>query len=67
MQDAALSEAGFNKAYNEEVAIYNTLENKLAIELADDGTVTLKPVDDIVKAIDNDLEGLESIMRCSRV
>jgi len=67
LQDAALSEAGFNKAYNEEVAIYNTLENKLAIELADDGAVTLKPVDDIVKAIDDDLEGLESIMRCSRV
>ena len=67
LQDAALSEQGFNKAYNEEVAIYNTLENKLAIEIADDGTVTLKPVDDIVKAIDDDLEGLESIMRCSRV
>lgn len=67
LQDAALSEAGFTKAYNEEISIYNTLENKRLIELDEKGNHVLVSADDVIKAIDDDLEGLESIMRCSRV
>ncbi len=67
LQDAALTEAGFTKAYNEEMAIYNTLENKRLFDLDEDGNVVFTSADDVIKAIDDDLEGLESIMRCSRV
>lgn len=67
LQDSALTEAGFTKAYNEEIAIYNTLENKRLFDLDEDGNVVFTSADDVIKAIDDDLEGLESIMRCSRV
>ncbi len=62
MEGQSLDDAGFLKAFNEEVQVYNTLDKKFAIV---DGEI-VEGADDLVKALDEDLEGLESIMRCSR-
>ncbi|MCS5594177.1 MAG: hypothetical protein NZ730_06500 [Porticoccaceae bacterium] len=63
-----LDEEGLTKAYNEEIATFNAIdkEKRFAQEIDADGQVTFVPADDIIKAIDDDLEGLESVMRCSR-
>jgi hypothetical protein len=62
MERQSLDDAGFSRAFDEEVQTYNTLDKKFAIV---DGQI-VEGADDLIKALDEDLEGLESIMRCSR-
>lgn len=62
MERQSLDDAGFSRAFDEEVQAYNTLDKKFAIV---DGEI-VEGADDLIKALDEDLEGLESIMRCSR-
>ena len=62
MERQSLDDAGFSRAFDEEMQVYNTLDKKFAIV---DGEI-VEAADDLVKALDEDLEGLESIMRCSR-
>tara|TARA_A200000159_G_scaffold162030_1_gene185062 strand:+ start:1500 stop:3326 length:1827 start_codon:yes stop_codon:yes gene_type:complete len=66
LQGQALEDAGNKAQYNREIEAYNTLENKYAIVLDDDGLPQVVNADNIVKQLDDDLDGLESIMRCSR-
>ena len=66
LQGQALEDAGNKAQYNREFEAYNTLENKYAIVLDDDGLPQVVNADNIVKQLDDDLDGLESIMRCSR-
>lgn len=66
LQGQALEDAGNKAQYNREIEVYNTLEAKYAIVLDDDGLPQLINADNIVKQLDDDLDGLESIMRCSR-
>ena len=66
LQDNALEESGTSKAYDEDVAVFNTLEQRLEFDIDADGNVTFKSVDDSLKELDDDLDGLESVMRCTR-
>jgi hypothetical protein len=66
LQDNALDESGTSKAYDEDVAVFNTLEQRLEFDIDADGNVTFKSVDDSLKELDDDLDGLESVMRCTR-
>ncbi len=60
LERSALDSDGMGKNFDEDMANYNNLETKYAIV---DGQ--LVDATKVIKEIDDDLEGLESIMRCS--
>jgi len=66
LQAQALEDAGFSKQFDHEMAVYNSIDEPLAIKVADDGEQMLVDAKQIIKDIDDELEGLESIMRCTR-
>lgn len=67
LEDQALKEMGLREAFNEEVAVYNSLETKHHIDIDADGNMAIsQKADDEIASIDKDLDGLDSIMRCTR-
>lgn len=60
LERSALDSDGMGKNFDEDMANYNNLETKYAIV---DGQ--LVDATKVIKELDDDLEGLESIMRCS--
>ena len=60
MQRQDLSDKGLDEAYDSDMALFNQLETKMAI--VDGELVDAAP---IMKELDDELEGLNSIMRCS--
>lgn len=60
-QSEILSDSGLNKNYDDDMAAYNSLEDKRVY--TDDGEL----VDgaQFMKAIDDEIEGIESVMRCA--
>lgn len=68
MHDDALRESGTREAFDREMATYNQLEKKELPEIGEDGMPTGNVVsaESVIKPIDDDLEGLDSVLRCSR-
>lgn len=60
-QSEILSDSGLNKNYDDDIAAYNSLEDKRVMN--DDGE--LVDGDEFMKAIDDEIEGIESVMRCA--
>ena len=60
MQRQDLSDKGLDEAYDSDMALFNQLENKLAI--VDGELVDAAP---IMKELNDELEGLDSVMRCA--
>lgn len=60
-QSEILSDSGLNKNYDDDMAAYNSLEDKRV--MGDDGE--LVDGDEFMKAIDDEIEGIESVMRCA--
>lgn len=67
MQKQALDDAGETGNYNQEIVDYNRLDEKVLFEQgADPDSLPVRvSAEDVIKEIDDELEGLESIMRCS--
>lgn len=67
MQKQALDDAGETGNYNQEIVDYNRLDEKVLFEQgADPDSPPVRvSAEDVIKEIDDELEGLESIMRCS--
>lgn len=67
MQKQALDDAGETGNYNQEIVDYNRLDEKVLFEQgADPDSLPMRvSAEDVIKEIDDELEGLESIMRCS--
>ena len=67
MQKQALDDAGETGNYNQEIIDYNRLDEKVLFEQgADPDSPPVRvSAEDVIKEIDDELEGLESIMRCS--
>tara|TARA_R110002074_G_scaffold232026_2_gene403496 strand:- start:1195 stop:3021 length:1827 start_codon:yes stop_codon:yes gene_type:complete len=67
MQKQALDDAGETGNYNQEIIDYNRLDEKVLFEQgADPDSLPVRvSAEDVIKEIDDELEGLESIMRCS--
>jgi hypothetical protein len=60
MQRQDLNDKGLDEAYDSDMALFNQLENKLAI--VDGELVDAAP---IMKELNDELEGLDSVMRCA--
>lgn len=60
-QSEILSDSGLNKNYDDDMAAYNSLEDKRVY--TDDGE--LVDGEQFMKAIDDEIEGIESVMRCA--
>ena len=60
-QSEILADSGLNKNYDDDIAAYNSLEDKRVMD--DDGE--LVDGDEFMKAIDDEIEGIESVMRCA--
>ena len=60
-QSEILADSGLNKNYDDDMAAYNSLEDKRV--MGDDGE--LVDGDEFMKAIDDEIEGIESVMRCA--
>lgn len=60
-QSEILSDSGLNKNYDDDMAAYNSLEDRKV--MTDDGE--LVDGDQFMKAIDDEIEGIESVMRCA--
>lgn len=60
-QSEILADSGLNKNYDDDIAAYNSLEDKRVMN--DDGE--LVDGDEFMKAIDDEIEGIESVMRCA--
>ena len=68
MQKQALDDVGETGNYNQEIVDYNRLDNKVIFVKGEgDNPPVMVNAEDLIKEIDNELEGLESIMRCSLV
>jgi hypothetical protein len=67
MQKQALDDSGEIGNYNQEIVDYNRLDEKvLFVQGADPDSLPVRVnAEDVIKEIDDELEGLESIMRCS--
>ena len=61
LERASLDRDGIGKEFDNIMAQYNTLSSKRIYNEAGE----LVDADDVIKTADNELEGLESIMRCS--
>ena len=61
MQRQGLDDEGLGKDYDTDMNLYNQLETKLTID-ADGKIVDAEP---IMKEFEKELDGLNSIMRCS--
>ena len=60
MQRQELDENGLGEVYDTDIALYNQLETKMAIV---DGKIV--DADPIMKGLDDELDGLDSVMRCA--
>ena len=60
MQRQELDENGLGDVYDTDMALYNQLETKMAIV---DGKIV--DADPIMKGLDDELDGLDSVMRCA--
>ena len=60
MQRQDLSDKGLDEAYDSDMALFNQLETKMAI--VDGELVDAAP---IMKELNDELEGLDSVMRCA--
>jgi hypothetical protein len=60
-QSEILSDSGLNKNFDDDIAAYDSLEDKRIMN--DDGE--LVDGDEFMKAIDDEIEGIESVMRCA--
>ncbi len=65
MQKQALDNIGETGNYNQEIVDYNRLENKMLFVKGADDSIERVNAEELIKDIDDELESLESIMRCS--
>ena len=61
MQRQELDDSGLGDAYDTDMALYNQLENKMAIDA--DGNIVDATA--IMKELEDELDGLDSVMRCA--